>query len=61
MSAGDEVNGIEIPTDDNVVAVYPIATLSVSRNLSTADAFVRYVLSAQGQSTLRGFGFGPPT
>jgi molybdate transport system substrate-binding protein len=61
LAAGDEVNGIEIPADDNVTAVYPIVRLSASRNPSTADAFVQYVLSAQGQSTLRGFGFGPPT
>jgi molybdate transport system substrate-binding protein len=61
QAAGDQVNGIEIPADDNVTAVYPIVRLSASGNPSTADAFVQYVRSAQGQATLRGFGFGPPT
>jgi molybdate transport system substrate-binding protein len=61
QAAGDQVNGIEIPADDNVTAVYPIVRLSTSKNPSTADAFVQYVRSAQGQATLRGFGFGPPT
>jgi molybdate transport system substrate-binding protein len=61
LAAGNNVRGIEIPADHNVVAVYPIAALAASKNTSTARAFVQYVLSAQGQSTLRGFGFGPPT
>jgi molybdate transport system substrate-binding protein len=61
LAAGDKVKGIDIPADQNVVAVYPIAALTASKNSSTAKAFVQYVLSAQGQSTLRGFGFGPPT
>jgi molybdate transport system substrate-binding protein len=61
QAAGDQVNGIEIPAGENVTAVYPIVRLSASKNPSTADAFVQYVRSTQGQATLRGFGFGPPT
>jgi molybdate transport system substrate-binding protein len=61
QAAGNKVNGIEIPAAENVTAVYPIVRLSGSRNPSTSDAFVQYVRSTQGQATLRGFGFGPPT
>jgi molybdate transport system substrate-binding protein len=60
QSAGDRVEGIEIPDEDNVVAEYPIATLAGSSNADVAQAFVDFVLSAQGQEILRSFGFGPP-
>lgn len=61
LAAGDKVEGIDIPPDQNVVAVYPIAILAGSKDQAAAHAFVAYVLSVRGQSTLRSFGFGPPT
>lgn len=57
QAAGDDVEGIEIPEDQNVIAEYPIATVSSSE---TGKAFVAFVLSDEGQAILASFGFGPP-
>ena len=61
QAAGDDVEGIEIPEDQNVIAEYPIATLSESGNPEVADAFVAFVLSGDGQDILASYGFGPPS
>jgi molybdate transport system substrate-binding protein len=60
MAAGDTVEGIEIPADDNVVATYPIAALTDAANPDTADAFVEFVLSDDGQKILDSYGFDTP-
>jgi molybdate transport system substrate-binding protein len=60
LSAGDAVEGIDIPADDNVVATYPIAPLADAGNPEVAEAFVAFVLSDEGQSILASYGFGSP-
>jgi molybdate transport system substrate-binding protein len=60
MAAGDTVEGVEIPTDDYVVATYPIAALTDAANPDTADVFVEFVLSDEGQDILESYGFGSP-
>ncbi|HEY6415659.1 MAG TPA: extracellular solute-binding protein, partial [Acidimicrobiales bacterium] len=57
MAAGDTVGGVEIPAADNVVATYPIAALTDAANPDTADAFVEFVLSDEGQEILQSYGF----
>ena len=57
LAAGDEVEGIEIPDDVNVVAEYPIATLTESGAPEVADAFVEFLLSDDGQAILESWGF----
>jgi molybdate transport system substrate-binding protein len=59
-AAGAKVEGIEIPAAQNVVAKYPIATLSASENPDVAQAFVDFVLSDRGQQILASYGFGAP-
>ena len=59
LAAGDAVQGIEIPDEDNVVATYPIAALSGSDRAGLAAAFVEFVLSDAGQQVLGTFGFQP--
>jgi molybdate transport system substrate-binding protein len=55
--AGDAVETVEIPTEQNVIATYPIAVLTGASNEEVADAFVAYVVSDEGQSVLAEYGF----
>lgn len=57
---GDEVESIAIPDDINAIAVYPITLIDASTNKETAQAFVDFVMSEEGQATLREFGFMSP-
>jgi molybdate transport system substrate-binding protein len=59
-AGGDEVEGVDIPEQQNVVATYPIATVEASGNQAKARAFMDLVLSAQGQQVLHRYGFLPP-
>jgi molybdate transport system substrate-binding protein len=56
LTAGDDVQTVEIPAGQNVIASYPIAALT---DEPLAAAFVSYVLSPEGQATLASFGFEP--
>ena len=60
MAAGDTVEGVEIPAEENVVATYRIAALTDAANPGAADAFVEFVLSDEGQEILQSYGFGGP-
>jgi molybdate transport system substrate-binding protein len=53
----DKVQVIEIPRSINIVAEYPIAILKAAPDPSLARAFVKLVLSEQGQATLAEAGF----
>lgn len=59
-AAGDNADGVEIPADINVVAEYPIATLIEAPNADGAQAFIDFVLGAQGQKILASYGFLAP-
>ncbi len=56
-AADGSVQVIDIPTELNVVARYPIAALSGSPNPAAAQRFVVYVLSPAGQVILSKYGF----
>ena len=56
-AAGTKVSGVEIPSADNVIATYPIATVKGSANAAAAAAFIAFVTSSQGQAKLEGYGF----
>jgi molybdate transport system substrate-binding protein len=60
MAAGDAVEGVDIPDEDNVTATYPIAALTEAGSPEVADAFVEFVLSDEGQEILSSYGFGSP-
>jgi molybdate transport system substrate-binding protein len=59
ISAGDAVQGIELPESASVVNSYPIATVAGSENADLAQEFVDLVLSDEGQQVLGDAGFGP--
>jgi molybdate transport system substrate-binding protein len=59
-AAKGKVEGVTIPADQNVSAVYPIATVTASVQHASAQDFVALVLSPAGQTTLKDFGFLSP-
>jgi molybdate transport system substrate-binding protein len=58
-AAGNKVQGVSIPDAVNVVATYPIAQVKGTKNSNLGNAFISYVLSAEGQAKLQSFGFLP--
>ncbi|HYI61579.1 MAG TPA: molybdate ABC transporter substrate-binding protein [Acidimicrobiales bacterium] len=60
VAAGDAVEGIAIPADQNVTATYPIATVGDTDHAAGAAAFVAFVLSDEGRVALAAAGFGAP-
>ena len=58
--AAPELRTIEIPTELNVIAEYPVATLTQSANADLTDRFIAYVLSDEPQAILQKWGFAPP-
>ena len=52
-----QVDGVEIPDSQNVIADYPIATIKGAGNPAGAHTFITFVLSAQGQAIMFGAGF----
>lgn len=59
-AAGDKAAGVEIPTDINVVAEYPIAMTKEASNVKGAQAFIDFVTSERGQTILESYGFLAP-
>ena len=57
--AVEQVAQITIPDAVNTLATYPIAITNDSANAEQAQAFVDFVLSAEGQATLSKWGFIP--
>jgi molybdate transport system substrate-binding protein len=58
-AAGDKLEGVAIPDDQNVVAAYPIAAVAASEHAGDAAAFVDLVLSGEGLQVLAEKGFLP--
>lgn len=57
VAAKDAVTGVEIPAQFNTSLSYPVITLSDD---TATQAFVAYLLSAEGLATVQSFGFGAP-
>jgi molybdate transport system substrate-binding protein len=58
-AAEGQVDGVQIPDAQNVIAIYPIAAVKASEHKAEAQAFIDLVASSQGQRLLRGYGFLP--
>lgn len=61
LANDDQVDGVEVPAEFNVDAVYPIATVAEGPAPDGASAFVDHVLSDEGRQVLAAFGFLPPS
>jgi molybdate transport system substrate-binding protein len=59
-AAGDLAEGVAIPDDLNVIAVYPVAAIKAAPNAAAAQAFIAYLSSSAGQATLAEHGFAAP-
>ncbi|MFP4437113.1 MAG: molybdate ABC transporter substrate-binding protein [Chloroflexaceae bacterium] len=55
----DQVVRIDIPDELNTIATYPIAIVEDTSQPESAQAFLDYVLSANGQAVLGAYGFIP--
>ena len=60
MAAGDKAEGVTIPSDINVVAKYPIASVKASTHADVDQAFIDFVLGSEGQQILAKYGFKAP-
>jgi molybdate transport system substrate-binding protein len=60
LAAGAGIEGVDIPTDLNVVATYPVAVLVDAPNRDGADVFVTFALSDQARAILARYGFSLP-
>jgi molybdate transport system substrate-binding protein len=59
-AAGDEAEGVDIPTDLNVVAEYPLVVTKDAPNAEAGQVFVDFVVGEEGQSILASYGFTSP-
>lgn len=60
LAAKKTVVGIDIPSAQNVKAMYGIAAIRGSKNLTNAKAFIDFVLSERGSKILKSFGYERP-
>ena len=60
INRASEVNFIEIPSDVNLIAVYPIGIINTSSHAALAQKFIDYVMSSDGQKALADAGFLGP-
>ncbi len=61
QASADKLTMLDIPDPFNVVATYPIAVVKESAQPALANRFIAFVLSENGQTILKEYGFaGPP-
>lgn len=59
-AAGDKLEGVELPNADKAINRYPVAVSDKAKNAKGGKAFEKYLLSEDGQKTLKDAGFGAP-
>jgi molybdate transport system substrate-binding protein len=60
VRAADDVEGIDLPADQQVEATYPASVLAEASNRDAAAAFLAFLTGDEAQSILEDLGFGPP-
>ena len=58
--AAEDVEGVDLAEDEQVLARYPAAVLADAPNPDAAAAFLAFLTSAEAQEILEGYGFGIP-
>lgn len=59
-AAGDKAQGVDIPDNLNISAVYPLAVVKATKNRAAADAFVSSATTGEVQRSLQAAGFVAP-
>lgn len=59
-AVGNAAEGVEIPTDANVISNYPMVVTKEASNPTAATAFIDYVASDAGRAILAKYGFLAP-
>lgn len=59
-AAGAEVEAVAIPTEQNLVATYPVATIKDSENADAASAFTSWLRGDDTKKIFEKNGFGDP-
>src|SRR3954454_17546929 len=60
LAAGSNAQGVVIPDTWNVVAHYPVSVIRATKDAYSAQVFMKYVLSGDGQAILARWGFTGP-
>lgn len=60
VAAADDVEGVALPEDHQVLATYPAAVLADAPNPEAATAFLAYLTDTEAQAILAAHGFGGP-
>jgi molybdate transport system substrate-binding protein len=60
INRASEVNFVEIPSDVNQIAIYPIGIINTTSHATLAQNFIDYVMSGEGQMALSNAGFQGP-
>jgi molybdate transport system substrate-binding protein len=60
LARADEVDGVDIPDDQNVVAEYPVAELDLGENPAAAAAWVAFLGTPEAVEVLTAAGFLAP-
>jgi molybdate transport system substrate-binding protein len=60
MAADDDIDGVDLAEDEQVIATYPASVLTEAPNPEAAAAFVAFLTSRVAQEILEGYGFGAP-
>jgi molybdate transport system substrate-binding protein len=60
LARADEVDGVEIPAEQNVIATYPVAQLDLGSNGDAAAAWIAYLQTPEALEVLTAAGFLAP-
>ena len=57
--SAENISVLVVPEEANVAAIYPVAALRFAAEKKSAETFIQFLTSPQGQRILHSHGFGP--